>query len=231
MLGNRDGAGSGGPLFQVYGKNSRNHFPRFFDGDEIAHPDVLAGNLLEIMKGGPRDGGAAEQDGFQFRDRGDDTGAADLKGHGMEPGFGVQAGAQHESNGQALPKSRSLNTFYFKPTVAWELPRGWQLSISPRLIGYVDMDENPDLERYRGSVEWTFGAEHRDGFKFTAGLRKGTGSGYGSAELNASWPLDRLFPELGGRVLLQYFNGWGESLLDYNVRRADQFRLGFMVVP
>jgi len=144
---------------------------------------------------------------------------------------GVQAGAQHESNGQALPKSRSLNTFYFKPTVAWELPRGWQLSISPRLIGYVDMDENPDLERYRGYVEWTVGAEHRDGFKFTAGLRKGTGSGYGSAELNASWPLDSFFPELGGRVLLQYFNGWGESLLDYNVRRADQFRLGFMVVP
>ena len=41
------------------------------------------------MKGRPRDGGTAEQDGFQFRDRGDDTGAADLKGHGMEPGFGL----------------------------------------------------------------------------------------------------------------------------------------------
>lgn len=145
--------------------------------------------------------------------------------------LGVQAGVQHESNGQSLPKSRSLNTFYFRPTVAWNLPRGWQVSISPRLIGYVDMDENPDLERYRGYVEWLIGAEHQEGFKFTLGLRKGTSSGYGSAEFNASWPLDRWFPELGGRVLVQYFNGWGESLLDYNVRRPDQFRLGFMVVP
>jgi len=145
--------------------------------------------------------------------------------------IGVQAGAQHESNGQALPKSRSLNTFYFKPTVAWELPRGWQLSISPRLIGYVDMDENPDLERYRGYVEWTFGAEHRDGFKFTAGLRKGTGSGYGSAELTCVVAARHFFfrnSEAGFCCSIQRL---GESLLDYNVRRADQFRLGFMVVP
>jgi outer membrane phospholipase A len=145
--------------------------------------------------------------------------------------LGVQAGVQHESNGQALPKSRSLNTAYFKPTVAWKLPRGWQLAVSPRVIAYLEKEENPDLERYRGYVEWLVSASHRDGFKFTANLRKGTGSGYGSAELNASWPLDALFPELGGRVLIQYFNGWGESLLDYNIRRTDQFRLGFMLVP
>ena len=115
--------------------------------------------------------------------------------------------------------------------MAWKLPRGWQLAVSPRVIVYVEKGENPDLERYRGHVEWTVSAEQRDGFKFTASLRKGTGPGYGSAELNASWPLDALVPELGGRVLLQYFNGWGESLLDYNIRRADQLRLGFMLVP
>jgi outer membrane phospholipase A len=145
--------------------------------------------------------------------------------------LGAQLGVQHESNGQALPKSRSLNTFYFKPTVAWKLPRGWELAVSPRVIAYLDKEENPDLERYRGYVEWMVSAEHREGFKLTASVRKGTSSGYGSAELNASWPLDAFFPELGGRVLLQYFNGWGESLLDYNIRRPDQFRLGFMVVP
>jgi hypothetical protein len=132
---------------------------------------------------------------------------------------------------QALPGSRSLNTVYFKPTVAWDLPRGWQLSLSPRFIGYVDKEENPDLERYRGYVEWLVTGEHRDGVKLSASLRKGTSSGFGSAELNASWPLDTFFPELGGRILLQYFNGWGESLLDYNLRRPDQFRVGFMVVP
>ncbi len=145
--------------------------------------------------------------------------------------LGLQAGVQHESNGQALPKSRSLNTVYFRPTVAWQLPHGWQLAVSPRLIGYMNKDENPDIERYRGYIEWLVSAEHRNGFKVTASLRKGANSGYGCGELNASWPLDAFFPELGGRVLVQYFNGWGESLLDYNIRRPDQFRVGFMVVP
>ncbi|MBC7365422.1 MAG: phospholipase A [Undibacterium sp.] len=145
--------------------------------------------------------------------------------------LGAQIGVQHESNGQALGKSRSLNTVYFRPVVTWKLPRDWQLAVSPRFIGYFDKDENPDLEHYRGYVEWLVALEHRSGFKITANLRKGTSSGYGSGEINASWPLDNFFPELGGRLLVQYFNGWGESLLDYNIRRPDQFRLGFMVVP
>jgi outer membrane phospholipase A len=34
---------------------------------------------------------------------------------------------------------------------------------------------------------------------------------------------------VGGNLLLQYFNGWGESLRDYDVRRPDQLRAGIML--
>jgi phospholipase A1/A2 len=143
----------------------------------------------------------------------------------------LQAGLQHESNGQAVKTSRSLNTFYAMPIASWTKWRTWEFLVAPRAIAYLEKGENPDLPRYRGYVEWLLSAEHGQDFKFTAYLRKGTGSGYGSMELNASWGLQSWLPGLGGRMQLQYFNGWGESLLDYNKRRPDQVRLGFMLVP
>ena len=36
---------------------------------------------------------------------------------------------------------------------------------------------------------------------------------------------------LSGYLHLQYFNGYGESILDYNVRRPWQLRIGLAIVP
>ena len=36
---------------------------------------------------------------------------------------------------------------------------------------------------------------------------------------------------LSGYLHLQFFNGFGESILDYNVRRKAQFRVGLAIVP
>ena len=36
---------------------------------------------------------------------------------------------------------------------------------------------------------------------------------------------------VSGYFYAQYFNGYGESLLDYNVRRPSQLRIGFAIVP
>lgn len=143
----------------------------------------------------------------------------------------IQVGLQHESNGQAVATSRSLNTFYVTPTATWVKWRTWEFSVAPRIITYLSKSENPDLPSYRGYVEWLLSAQKGEDFKFTAYLRKGTRGSFGSVELNASWGLQTWLPGLGGRVQLQYFNGWGESLLDYNKRRVDQLRLGFMLVP
>jgi outer membrane phospholipase A len=42
---------------------------------------------------------------------------------------------------------------------------------------------------------------------------------------------DLRFGPVGGYFHLQYFTGYGEDILDYNVRRKSQVRLGFAIVP
>jgi outer membrane phospholipase A len=61
-------------------------------------------------------------------------------------------------------------------------------------------------------------------------VRKGTRSDAYCYLLDASYPLKKpTFGNLGGYLHLQYFSGYGESLLDYNVRLRPQFRVGLMI--
>ncbi|MBX6392545.1 MAG: phospholipase A, partial [Burkholderiales bacterium] len=50
-------------------------------------------------------------------------------------------------------------------------------------------------------------------------------------QVDASYPIRRpFFANAGGYIHFQYFNGYGESLIDYNQKRASQFRIGVSVV-
>jgi outer membrane phospholipase A len=60
-------------------------------------------------------------------------------------------------------------------------------------------------------------------------LRKGTKSTYGSVDVQFTYPLAKLLGDAwGGYLLLNYFNGYAEDLLDYNQHRW-AVRLGFAV--
>ncbi len=169
----------------------------------------------------------------------------------------LQAGAQHESNGKgggAAPTSpgtglstpatalkhpsdsRSFNTLYFAAKTRWSGDSGLFFEVGARTSAYFQIDENPDIARYRGYVELTLRGGYDRGFQLSADVR-GNPRGYGSAEFNATWPaietpfLKLILPRtLGGYAQIQYFNGYGESLLDYDVRRKDQLRFGLMIV-
>lgn len=171
--------------------------------------------------------------------------------------FSLQTGTQHESNGKGgggvpqIPKSslisptlaqrhpsdtRSLNTVYIAPKVHWKHENGLFVEGAARVIGYFQIDENPDIARYRGNVDLTLSGGYDRGFQASLNLR-GRASHRGSAEFNFTWPaiqtplLKYLLPRtLGGYAQVQYFNGYGESLLDYDVRRRDQLRFGFTIV-
>jgi outer membrane phospholipase A len=79
-------------------------------------------------------------------------------------------------------------------------------------------------------VEWRIRVGRDQGLQFAATLRKGRSSGYGSGQFDFTVPL-RMVPtarrSAAGYLHIQYFNGWGETLIDYNRREDDQYRIGY----
>lgn len=144
--------------------------------------------------------------------------------------MGIEVGAGHESNGKEGDASRSFNMFYARPTLTLGDPDGLRAYFAPLIHNYVAADENPDLKNYRGYVDWLVGVGSKGGVDFFATLRKGQRSDFGSIELNLSYPLAKLSGgDLTGWLLLQYFGGYGESLIDYNRKIDSQLRLGIAI--
>lgn len=137
-----------------------------------------------------------------------------------------RAGLEHESNGRSGVESRSINSFYLTPTWHMELPRGRQLSLSPRVNYFVNKKDNRDIQRYRGYVDWTARYGREDGLIISGLYRQGT-SGYATGQLDLSYPIsERIFARTGSFIHLQLFSGYGETLLDYNRHADTQIRLG-----
>jgi len=143
---------------------------------------------------------------------------------------GIESGLGHESNGKEGEASRSYNMLYARPTLTFGDPDGFRAYFAPLIHNYIAVSDNPDIDDYRGYVDWLAGVGSKGGLDFWGVLRKGTRSDYGSIELNASYPLSKLSGgDLTGWLLLQYFNGYGESLLDYNRKLDSQLRLGIAI--
>lgn len=142
--------------------------------------------------------------------------------------FGVEAGIGHESNGKSGADSRSLNMFYAKPMLMLGDPLGRRFYVAPLISTYV-WTEQRDIYRHRGYVDLAIGFGSKSSWNFWTTLRQGTDH-FGSAELNLSYPLSRSGgTSLSGWVLLQYFSGYGESLVDYDRKLRSQLRLGLAV--
>lgn len=141
--------------------------------------------------------------------------------------LGVESGFGHESNGKEGEESRSFNMLYVRPALTLGDPAGLRFFAAPLIHNYIADNDNADLKDYRGYVDWVLGFGAKGGLDFWATLRKGNRSDYGSVELNLSYPLSKLSGgDLTGWLMLQYFNGYGESLLDYNRKLDSQLRLG-----
>lgn len=123
-------------------------------------------------------------------------------------------GFVHQSNGRGGDLSRSWNRIYAN----FLLERGdLALGIKPwyRIPGNAD-DDNPDIDDFlgygevRAAYKWkenTFGMMFRNVFE--SGFEKG------AVELSWSFPL---WDYDYFRGYVQYFNGYGQSLIDYNQR-------------
>jgi len=132
----------------------------------------------------------------------------------------ILAGLSHQSNGRGGDRSRSWNRLYLD----FIFQRGdFALSIKPwyRLpeeskdyLGDPGGDDNPDISAYMGYGELT-GAWSKYGHTLSIMLRNNLrdSNNRGAVELGWSFPLGETLPLKG---YMQYFNGYGESLIDYN---------------
>jgi phospholipase A1 len=143
----------------------------------------------------------------------------------------ARVGFEHESNGRDGFTSRSVNTVFFQPMWRFKLDdHEHYLTFDPKIYSYVGKDDNPDIQQYRGYVDWRLRYGREDGFIAASTIRVGT-SGRGSVQLDASYPLRKeLAGGIGGYWHVQYFNGYGEDILGYNQKRNAQLRIGFSIV-
>jgi outer membrane phospholipase A len=139
----------------------------------------------------------------------------------------LQGGVQHESNGRDGLASKSLNIAYVRPSIIFGKEGHLQFTVSPTLFAYVgDMSDNPDLSYYRGyaSLRTVLGWE--DGLQLSSITRLGDSGNKASELLDLTYPLNRVFTgSLSFYFHVQYFIGYGESLLYYK-ERSSTVRVG-----
>jgi phospholipase A1 len=134
------------------------------------------------------------------------------------------AGLVHQSNGQALPLSRSWNRTYLMGAAEKVLGQESSLMLQGRIWRRMressGNDDNPGIENYVGRAEltghWQINKSNTVGVTLRHSLR---------SEARGSTQLDWLMapaasPNYTGlRYHLQLFSGYGDSLLDYNRKR------------
>jgi len=124
-------------------------------------------------------------------------------------------GVVHQSNGRGGALSRSWNRVYAN----FVFQRGnFALGIKPwiRISKSAEDDDNPDIADYLGHFEWRAGYKWKNQvFSFMSRNNLESGFERGAVEFGWSFPLWN-YPYLKGYI--QYFGGYGESLIDYNQR-------------
>ena len=124
-------------------------------------------------------------------------------------------GVVHQSNGRGGVLSRSWNRVYAN----FVFQRGnFALGFKPwiRISEDAEADDNPDITDYLGHYELRAGYKWND-HVFSVMSRNNLESGFerGAVEAGWSFPIWR-YPYVKGYI--QYFGGYGESLIDYNQR-------------
>lgn len=114
----------------------------------------------------------------------------------------------HESNGQDLPLSRSWNRIIFHFAAENE---NWQIIFRPWIVIKDDKEDNPDADDYIGRAELTVIHAIGEHLVYAVGRHPFNKLKRGSIELNYVFPING---NLRGHV--QFFSGYGETLIDYN---------------
>lgn len=148
-------------------------------------------------------------------------------GYGLPGGWRgrmVGIGINHQSNGRGDPLSRSWNRVMFNVGFDRE---DWALMVRPWVrMSDGNEDDNPDIEDYMGRGDMTL-THVRGGHEYSLMARhtlRGGDRSRGALQFDWGFPIHKNF-----RGHLQVFNGYGESLIDYN-HKATYVGLGISLL-
>ncbi|VUD46026.1 Phospholipase A1 [Thalassocella blandensis] len=138
---------------------------------------------------------------------------------------GITFGIEHESNGRSEEFSRSWNRIYMGILIeqgdfAFSLKPWWRLpEDEDKYPGDPKGDDNPDIENYMGHFELNAAYKWQD-YEINFMGRQNFRTSKGAFEAGFIFPLTGRL-----RGYATVFNGYGESLIDYNVSQT-RFGLG-----
>jgi len=136
---------------------------------------------------------------------------------------GVTLGFNHQSNGQSEPRSRSWNRIM--ASVVYSYDR-WLFVVQPwyRLPENASDNDNEDIESYLGHANYLavyrWPEDRTLSLKLMNNLRSDNKT---SVELGYSFPMGDTV-----KGYVHYYNGYGESLIDYN-QRIQRIGIGIML--
>ncbi len=141
-------------------------------------------------------------------------------------------GLVHQSNGQSKPLSRSWNRVYLM--TGMELGNNWSVNarLWRRIPESAGSDDNPNISDYVGrgelSAVWNYNKNNTVGATLRSSL---SSSGRGS--MRVEWMQALGTSIFGGKTNLRLhtslFNGYGDSMIDYN-RKRTVFSVGLSLV-
>lgn len=131
----------------------------------------------------------------------------------------------HQSNGRSLPLSRSWNRVMLSTSLERD---NWTMTFRPwwRVSESAHRDDNPDISNYVGRADLQLvrtSGKHQFSALLRHSLRGGENS-HGAVQLDYAFPIAG---EMRGHV--QWFSGYGESLIDYN-HRSNYIGVGVSLV-
>ncbi|WP_334013363.1 phospholipase A [Alteromonas sp. S167] len=141
-----------------------------------------------------------------------------------------QVGFNHMSNGQSGIRSRSWNRIFasivFSDDDDIYYLKTWYRIPEDEKEDPTDPtgDDNPDIQDFYGRMEFGYGRKI-GAFKMMALLRNNLdfSDNRGSIQLDLTYPISDRYD-----LLIQYFNGYGDSLIDYN-RSQERIGIGFQL--
>lgn len=146
----------------------------------------------------------------------------------------LMGGFVHQSNGRSQPLSRSWNRLYLDFIAEGD---NFKISIKPwyripekekEYIGASAGDDNPDISDYLGYGEIS-GAFKVDDHTLSFMLRNNLDFNENKGALKLGWSFKVPFIQADNvKGYIQYFTGYGESLIDYNTA-VERIGVGLMI--